>query len=108
MTNRIHFHDDVPHSKANKEEFEKLAGELQEEFPEISRLEVSLNHQRDDFETHIHITGKDLELASKGNSELGIKESLADAFDRARRQLRKHHDKVIFQRRRDSQKTNRG
>ena len=103
MTNRIHFHD-VPHSAEIKQEFERLAATLREEFPEISKLKVSLNQSRAELETHLHVTGKDLELAAQANSH-EPRISLQEAFERVRRQLRKHHDKVIYARRREAQRT---
>jgi ribosome-associated translation inhibitor RaiA len=102
MTNRIHFHD-LPHSQQIKDEFEKLATGVREEFPEIKKLEVSLNRSNDDLETHVHVTGKDLDLASSAKSR-ELRESLSEAFERLRKQLRKRHDKVIYSRRRVAQK----
>ncbi|MFQ5514268.1 MAG: HPF/RaiA family ribosome-associated protein [Myxococcota bacterium] len=106
MTNRIHFHD-LPHSRRVKEEFERLATSLRDEFPEIQKLEVSLNHSHEDKETHVHVTGKDLELAARAACR-ELHDSLVEAFDRLRRQLRKRHDKVIYARRREAQKNSRG
>jgi ribosome-associated translation inhibitor RaiA len=103
MSNRIRFHD-IPPSDHIKEEFEKLATNLREEFPGIMKLEASLKRVNDDLETQLRVTGKDLELASNASSR-ELRESLSEAFEHLRRQLRKRHDKVIFSRRREAQKS---
>jgi len=105
MNFRIHFHD-VPHSDEIKQECERLVDSLQQEFPETSKFEVSLNHTGEEHETHMHVTGKDLEVAAKANGR-ELRDSIAEAFERLRRQLRKHHDKQIFARRRGAQRSER-
>ncbi len=105
MNLRIHFHG-IPHSDSIKDGCEELASSLKQEFPETSRFEVSLSQSGEEHETHVHVTGKDLEVASRANGR-ELRESIAEAFERVRRQLRKHHDKVIFSRRRDAHKTER-
>ena len=105
MPNRIHFHD-VPHSKKIKDEFETLAGSLRDDFPWILKIEVSLSHAQEEIESHVHITAKDFELAASATGR-EMSECLADAVDKARKQLRKHHDKVVFSHRRDAQRSSR-
>ncbi len=102
MSFRIHFQD-VPHSDSIREECEATAGALRAEFPETSKVEVTLTHTGEDHSTHVHVTGKDLDLASRAESR-ELREALNEAFERVRKQLRKHHDKVIFGRRREAQK----
>ncbi len=103
MNFRIHFHDDVPHSHRIRAECERHSDELQAEFPETSRCEVAISHSGDEHETHVHIRGKDLDVASHGKDR-EMHESMIDAFDKVRKQLRKHHDKMIFAKRRDGAK----
>lgn len=98
MSFRIHFHD-VPHSDAVRDECEQLATALREEFPETSKCEVTVTHVGDEKELHLHVTGKDIDLASRAQAR-EVRETVIEAFDRVRRQLRKHHDKQIFSRRR--------
>jgi ribosomal subunit interface protein len=105
MTVRIHFRD-LPHSNVIKEGCERLANSLKEEFPETSKFEVSMNHNGEQHETHVYVTGKDLEVASSANDH-ELQESIAEAFERVRRQLRKHHDKLIHTRRRGASRTER-
>jgi ribosome-associated translation inhibitor RaiA len=76
---------------------------LRDEFPETSKFEVTLRHNGDTHETHVHVTGKDLEVASSGHA-LTLEASVTEALEKTRRQLRKHRDKLIFGRRRDAQK----
>ncbi len=105
MNFRIHFHG-VPHSDDIRQGCERLADSLKEEFPEASKFEVSLNHTGEEHETHMHVTGKDLEIASSAN-ERELRDSIAEAFERVRRQLRKHRDK-IYERRRGAHRGERG
>ena len=99
MSLRIHFQDTPPADEL-KDECERRVGELEAEFPETSKFEVTLAHAKGEHETHVHITGKDLEFAASGRNRelLG---ALEEAFEKLHRQLRKHHDKQIFGRRRD-------
>lgn len=100
MSIRVLFQD-VPRSERIQRDCEALASDLRGEFPETRKIEVTLTHAGDLHETRVRVTGKDLDLAasSKGDRQ---SESVSDAFERARRRLRKHHDKQIFSRRRDA------
>ena len=102
MTIRLHFHD-VPTSDFVRGECEQFAADLQQEFPEASKFEISMTHTGEEKELHLHITGRDLEVAAKAHGR-DLRETLRDAFVRVRKQLRKHHDKQIFSRRRAAQK----
>jgi ribosome-associated translation inhibitor RaiA len=103
MSLRIRFQE-VPHSKAVQRECERLTEELQEEFPEISRFDVSVTHDGDDKKMHLHVTGKDVDLAARAQSR-ETREVVSQAFDRIRRQMRRRHDKQIFTQRRSAQKS---
>ena len=103
MSFRIQFQE-VPHSDAIKSECEDLAGTLEAEFPEARKFEVTISqNRRDEYKTHLHVVGKDVSVNSTAESR-ELRETLTEAFDKAHRQLRKHHDKVIFGRRREGQK----
>ncbi len=93
----------LPHSDAIREECERLHQALREEFPEISKVEVNLKQEGVQFHATVHVTGKDMDLASHSDTT-DLHDTVVEAFDRAKRQLRKHHDKQIFARRRDAQK----
>ena len=77
------------------------AEELHAEFPETARVEVTVRRVGPEHETHVHVTGKDLHLASRARNSEPVA-SVNNAFEKVRRQLRKHHDKQIFGRRRDA------
>jgi ribosomal subunit interface protein len=99
---RVHFQD-VRHSERLRRDCEESVNGLQQEFPETSKFEVTLTHTGDTHETHVHVTGKDLEIASSGQA-LTLEESMTDALEKIRKQLRKHRDKLIFGRRRNANK----
>ncbi len=92
---------DTAHSEVIHGECESLAQTLRDEFPQTSRVEVTVGHDRDEYEAHVHVTGKDIDLAAKAKSRESLLVAARDAFHRAESQLRKHHDKAIFNRRRD-------
>lgn len=105
MPFRVNFRD-TPHSEVIQGECEALAQGLRGEFPETSRVEVTLGHERDEYEAHVHVTGKDIDLAARAKSRESLVVAAREAFHRAHAQLRKHHDKTIFKSRRDGHKNN--
>jgi ribosome-associated translation inhibitor RaiA len=98
MPFRIHFRD-LPASETVRGDCEERSNGLREEFPGTSRCEVTVAHTADGHEVHVHVTGKDLEVDASARHH-GVREAIVEAFERVRRQLRKHHDKQIFERRR--------
>jgi ribosomal subunit interface protein len=79
------------------------AEELHAEFPQTTRIEVKVQREGLEHETHIHVTGKDLEVAARARNNDPLT-SVGDAFEKTRRQLRKHHDKQVLGRRRGAQR----
>ena len=104
MSFRIHFHDDIRRSNRLHEECERICEGLRTEFPEAGKFEISLHRTGDEYETNIHVTGKDLSMAASAHRRT-LKESTAEAFSRLQRQLRKRHDKQISTRRREAHRT---
>jgi ribosome-associated translation inhibitor RaiA len=100
MAFHIHFRD-TPHSEHLRSECEGWGAALRQEFPETSRVEVTVSHDRDVHEVHVHVTGKHVDFASSAKSRDSVLVSARDAFDKLHAQLRKHHDKQIFAHRRD-------
>jgi ribosome-associated translation inhibitor RaiA len=96
---RMHFQD-LPHSQFLQTKCQAQAGALQIEFPEITRVEVTHTHSGDDRATHVHALGRHIDLASNATSR-SARESIQEAFGRLHRQLRKHHDKHVYNRRRE-------
>ncbi len=105
MSLRVHFQD-VPRSERARSECQDLALGLEEEFPETTKFEVSISRSREEYAAHLHVTGKDVSVNSNAQGR-ELLEALREAFDKAHRQLRRHHDKVIFGRRREAQKSSR-
>ncbi len=95
---------DTPHSEVIQSECEALAQGVRDEFPETSRIEVTLGHDRDEYEAHVHVTGKDIDLAASAKSRESLVVAARDAFHKVHAQLRKHHDKLIFKGRREGHK----
>jgi ribosome-associated translation inhibitor RaiA len=100
MAFRMNFRD-TEHSELIQTECESLAQGVRDEFPETSRVEVTVGHDRGEYEAHVHVTGKDIDLAASAKSRDSIVVAAREAFSKAHAQLRKHHDKAIFKHRRD-------
>ena len=92
---------DVPHSLDLEEKCQSLSRQLSEEFPEALTFDVTQSQAGADQMTTVHVTGRDIDLASSSTAEHS-RESVNDAFSKVRRQLRKHHDKQIFKSRRNA------
>ena len=103
MPFRMNFRD-TPHSEVIQDECQALAQGVHDEFPETSRVEVTVGHGRDEYEAHVHVTGKAIDLAASAKSRDSLMVAARDAFAKAHSQLRKHHDKAIFKQRRDGKK----
>lgn len=103
MSFRIQFQD-VPHSVYLAQKCQELSRALAEEFPEVNRFDVTQSLLGAEQTTTIHVTGRDLDLASSSRAAFA-RDSVNEAFSKLRRQLRKHHDKLIFNRRREVAKT---
>lgn len=100
MSLQIRF-EDLPHSTTAKTECEARVQDLKEQFPETTKYEVTLRHNKADHAVQLHVTGKDLEVTAHAEDH-GLREAIVEAFERLERQLRKHHDKQIFGRRRET------
>lgn len=73
------------------------------EFPEVTRIEVTISPDGVGHLAHGHVTGSHTEVA--GHAQAGEPGQAADKLlDTLERQLRKLHDKKIFARRREAQK----
>ena len=103
MSFEIRFHD-VPHSDKTRGECEELAQGLEAEFPETEKFEVTVSRNGELYETHLHVTGRHLSVNSSAESR-ELRDTMVEAFEKAHTQLRKHHDKQIYGRRREGQKS---
>ena len=97
MPFQIRFHG-TPHSDRIRSEAEGLSSELETEFPEVARSDLSINRSGEGYEANLHVTGRDVDLVGGAKSPV-MREAVVDAFDKARRQLRKHRDKILEHRR---------
>jgi ribosome-associated translation inhibitor RaiA len=93
---------DMPHSDEVQRECESLADALRTEFPETTRVEITLGRARDEYDAHVHVTGKEIDLAGRAKHRDSVALAAREAFHHAHAQLRKHHDKQIFKQRRGS------
>jgi ribosome-associated translation inhibitor RaiA len=100
MAFHIHFRD-TPHSDSLRDECEGWATGMREEFPETTRVEVTLQQARDAWEAHVHTTGKHVNFVGTGRSPESALVAAREAFDKVHAQLRKHHEKQVFAPRRD-------
>ncbi|MDJ0789606.1 MAG: HPF/RaiA family ribosome-associated protein [Myxococcota bacterium] len=84
-----------------REKAQERCEALAREFPEITHLEVSLTSPAPgSYEAAGHVTGKATELASHATAEKA-EPAVEKLLHTLRQQLRKTHDKKIFQHRRD-------
>ena len=86
-----------------REAIEKRSAQLAEEFPEITRIEVTLSEDGAGYTAHGHVTGKGSDVGAQAEaSDLGVASDRL--LDKLERQLRKHHDKRIFTQRRSARR----
>jgi ribosomal subunit interface protein len=94
----------VPDHDELKEHVEKRVAQLSEEFPEVTRFEITLSEDGVGFTAHGHVTGKSTEIAPHSAIAPEPRPALDQMFEKVERQLRRVHDKRIFAQRRDAQK----
>ena len=98
----IHFKE-VEQDEPLRETIQKKSQHLGDEFPEVSKIEISLEPNGVGFIAHGHITGKGTDIATQVEaSELAP--AVDSVFNKVERQLRKLHDKRIFAQRREAQR----
>jgi ribosomal subunit interface protein len=87
----------------NRESIERRCEHLAEEFPEVSRVEISAHEDGTGFQVQGHATGKNTDsVAHDAASE--VMPAVDSVLDKLKRHLRKAHDKRIFAQRRDAQR----
>ena len=95
---------DVEHDETLREDLERRARELASEFPETTRFEIILEPDRAGFHIHGHVNGKNTQIATRGQGP-DLRSAADQLFHRLRQQLRRLHDKHIFQHRKEAQKS---
>ena len=98
----IHFKE-VEQDEPLRESIEKKGQHLGNEFREVSKIEISLAPNGVGFIASGHITGKGTNIATQVEAS-ELTPAVDSVFDKAERQLRKHHDKRIFAQRREAQR----
>jgi ribosomal subunit interface protein len=95
---------DLAVNEALRETLEKRCQALTNEFPEVTRVELTLNPDGDDHSAHGHATGKDTEVATRATAaEVGV--AADQVLDKLKQKLRRSHDKKIFARRRQAKQS---
>ena len=98
----IHFKE-VEQDEPLRESIQKKSQHLGDEFPEVSKIEISLEPNGVGFIAHGHVTGKGTDIVTQVEaSELAP--AVDSVFNKVERQLRKLHDKRIFAQRREAQR----
>lgn len=94
---------DIAVNESVRETLDLACARLAEEFPEITRFELTLSPDGSGFAVHAHVTGRNTDVPTHAQApEIG--EAAHALVDKLERQLRKVHDKHIFSPRRDAQK----
>ncbi len=77
---------------------------LASEFPETSHYEVSLTPDASEIRADGHVSGRDTHVAAHASAP-DLRQAGERVLNKLRNELRRHHDKRIFLRRREAQKT---
>lgn len=86
-----------------RDSIESRCTNLAEEFPEISRFEISVHEDGVSFSVNGHATGKNTDVATHASAS-EIAPAVDAVLDKVKRQMRRAHDKRIFSQRRDAQR----
>lgn len=95
---------DVECDEALREDIERKARQIAREFPETTRFEISLETDGAGFRIQAHVNGKSTEVATHADAP-ELRTAADQLFRRVKHQLRRVHDKRIFQHRREAQKS---
>ncbi len=91
---------DVPTSPAVRSFIEERCAQLAEEFPEDLRFEVTVIPEGDGFTAHGHVKGRNIDVAANHDWENEAGKAADKLIEKLHSQLRKGHDKKIFNQRR--------
>jgi ribosomal subunit interface protein len=94
---------DIETDEEVRDQIEKRCRQLAEDFPETTKFEITLEPDGAGHTAHGHVTGRATELATHAaGMELG--QAADRLLDKLARQLRRVHDKKIFNHRRSAQR----
>jgi ribosome-associated translation inhibitor RaiA len=95
---------DAENDEDLREDIERRARELAEEISETSRFEIQLAPDGIGFRANGHVLGKGIDVTTHGEGS-DLRVATDQLFRRLVRQLRRAHEKRIFLRRREAQKS---
>ena len=94
---------DVERTDALDDALHRRCQILADEFPEVDRFEISVEHDRNDIRATTKASGKNTTVAAHANAP--DERQAADlAFAKLERELRSRHDKRIFTPRREARR----
>ena len=76
---------------------------LASEFPETAHYELSLTPDASEIRADGHVSGRDTHVAAHASAG-DLRQAGERVLNKLRHELRRHHDKRIFSRRREAQK----
>jgi ribosome-associated translation inhibitor RaiA len=87
-----------------RENLEKRCLALTSEFPEVTRVELTLHPDGDGHSATGHATGKDTQVATRASAgEIAF--AADQVLDKLKQKLRRSHDKKIFAHRREAKQS---
>ena len=87
-----------------REHVEQRIEALSNEFPEVTRFEITLSEDAAGYTAHARVTGKNTEVAPHTAGAAKPRPALDSLLHKIERQLRRAHDKRIFSQRREAQR----
>lgn len=94
---------DMDSDERVQEVIDKRCEVLSAEFPELSRVEITLEETGNSYSVHAHVTGKNRDVGAQADAS-ELLPATDRVLDKVERQLRKLHDKRIFSQRREAQR----
>ncbi len=95
---------DASSNQPLRDHVERRLDQLEAEFPEVTRFEITLTEDGAGFTAHARVTGKSTEVAPHSALAPEPRPAIDSVLDKIERQLRRAHDKRIFTQRRDAQR----
>ena len=95
---------DLATEEALRASIERRCRALADEFPETTRLEITVAADGAGHVAHARVSGRDTQIDARATA-IELEPAVDRALDRVRHQLRSVHDKRIFTRRREARRT---
>ncbi len=94
---------DIDNDDRVREVIDKRCDQLGGEFPELARVEITLEEDGNGYVAHGHVTGKGRDVGAQADAS-ELLPAVDRLLDKVEKQLRKLHDKRIFGQRREAQR----